>query len=88
MYYQTKYNLCTEMLLTCLSGIQCADPGAVANADRFGLSYFYGDTIVYSCHEGFTRASGIIGPIQVYCGPDAQWHGADSCTGCTFVSYL
>ena len=61
--------------------VQCSNPEDIANAVQFGSSYNYGDTVVYSCNEGFTRTSGIIGPIQIYCGPDGQWHGTDTCTG-------
>ena len=64
-----------------MKAVDCGEPGDIPNTSRFGSSYLYGNTVYYSCDEGYERTSEITGSIQQICGPDGMWHGGDTCKG-------
>ena len=53
------------------SGIECADPYDVANADKSG-GHFYGDSVTYQCHTGYQMTSG---DSVLHCGVTGFWSG-------------
>ena len=83
--------------ITCLGGINeykkvfvltdivCGDPGPLDNAAKYGTSYMLGDTVYYTCDEGYERTSEQAGSIQLVCGPDIVWYGQDSCKGKNYL---
>ena len=61
------------------TGVVCVNPGTLDNASKFGTSYSFGDTVYYTCDEGYERTSEQTGSIQLVCGADGMWHGQDTC---------
>ena len=61
--WQTHLPLCKP--------VYCGYPGLLENGQTSGLDYYYGDTIINSCNEGFT----LDGPRSQTCETGGTWSG-------------
>ena len=52
-------------------GVSCGDPGHIDNGNKRG-GYLFGDTVTYTCHDGYNMTSG---NRKLVCEADGRWRG-------------
>ena len=72
--------LCKNIYLF-IAAKNCGNPGNIVNGTKSGISYYYPDTVTYSCNNGFQKISG--DAIRT-CQDDGSWSGtAPVCERCS-----
>ena len=63
-------------------GISCGDPGSSPHSTHTG-SYWYQDTVIYTCDPGYKLAAG---DVVLECMANGQWDGTlPACKGMMYL---